>query len=369
VDEGTDAYDDDGDGFSEADGDCDDADATIYPGADEFCDGIDSDCDGTVDEAASLDASIWFADADGDGFGNGLVFAPSCSQPVGYSADDTDCDDTDSSVYPGATEYCDGVDNDCDGIVDNDVVTATWYADADLDGYGDDTTAITSCSIVSGAVLVGGDCNDADAAIHPWATDICDDGIDQDCDGADSICPPPPVEPTDTGDTADTAEPEGTDADGDGVTVEDGDCDDTSVLVSPLATEACSGGVDEDCDGLVDETVCVGNIACALADDGITLEVAVNGNVSGGLQMPLAGTITTVGIEGYTSGGRFTTVYLGDWTDHNLLVYPDSRFMVYAEDSLGVIQYIAPEMWSASGLCAIVPDGLDGWVVTTGVGD
>ena len=356
VDEGTDAYDDDGDGFSEADGDCDDADAMIYPGADEFCDGIDSDCDGTVDEAAALDADIWFADEDKDGFGDELSLAYSCTEPAGYTADGSDCDDNDSSVHPYATEYCNGADDDCDGDVDEDLATAIWYADLDLDGYGDDSTAFTSCLYEAGMVLVGGDCNDSDASVHPWADDVCEDDIDQDCDGADEACPVPPIEP------------EGTDADGDGVTVEDGDCDDSDVLVNPLATEACESGVDEDCDGEIDEMVCVSNVDCSLDTDGVTLVVTVSGNISGSLRMPLAGVITTVGLEGYTSGGRFTVAYQGDWLSHTLLVYSDTRFMVYAMDAAGTIQYASPEMWGTSGLCSRVEDGLGGWVFVSSSG-
>jgi hypothetical protein len=354
IDEGTDLFDDDGDGYSEAAGDCDDADPNIYPGAYEYCDGVDNDCDGTVDEAAALDALTWYADMDSDGFGDLFESAPACTQPVGYSIGFDDCDDTDSSVHPYATEYCNGADDDCDGDVDEGIAMAIWYTDVDSDGYGDDSTAFTSCLYEAGMVLVGGDCDDAETDIHPWAEEVCDDGVDQDCDGTDEACPPAPAP--------------GTDADGDGWTVEGGDCDDGNPLINPLALDACESGVDEDCDGIVDDSACASNVDCTMDTDGLTLVVTINGNISGSLQMPLAGTITTVGLEGYTSGGHFTVAYQGDWLSHSLLVYPDTRFMVYAVDDAMTMQYAVPEMYSTSGLCSRVEDGLGGYVFVSSSG-
>ncbi|MEC8423104.1 MAG: putative metal-binding motif-containing protein, partial [Myxococcota bacterium] len=112
----------DGDGYGDAayaattcTADCDDIDPLVNPAASEVCDGVDNDCDGTVDEPDATDATTWYADADGDGFGDASVPSLGCSAPTGTVSDDTDCDDTDSTVYPGATELCDGQDNDCDG--------------------------------------------------------------------------------------------------------------------------------------------------------------------------------------------------------------------------------------------------------------
>jgi len=90
----------DGDGFSSADGDCDDSDPGIYPGATEYCNGLDEDCDGSVDEFA-VDAGEWCSDADADGFGDPGTLLQSCSQPAGYVAECSDCDDADSSVGGG----------------------------------------------------------------------------------------------------------------------------------------------------------------------------------------------------------------------------------------------------------------------------
>ena len=102
-------------GYVADDTDCDDTDANTYPSADEYCDNIDNNCDGTVDEDSALDASTWYADADSDSYGDSATSQSSCSQPTGYIADNTDCDDTSATAYPGASESCDDIDSDCDG--------------------------------------------------------------------------------------------------------------------------------------------------------------------------------------------------------------------------------------------------------------
>jgi hypothetical protein len=103
--------DDDADGWTDADGDCDDADGGVYPGAPEDCDGVDQDCDGDREDG---DLS-WYADSDGDGFGAGsATIACEAPEPSGWAARDGDCDDGRAAVNPDAAEICgDGVDQDC----------------------------------------------------------------------------------------------------------------------------------------------------------------------------------------------------------------------------------------------------------------
>lgn len=129
-------------------------------------DGCEADCTFTP----SPDCT----DADGDGYGVG----PDRSACT-YTEED--CNDSETSVNPGATEICDGIDNDCDGDVDEEVLE-TYYYDSDSDGFGEDGTTVDGCSLVSGYAVVGGDCNDGDADINPNADEICD-GADNNCDG------------------------------------------------------------------------------------------------------------------------------------------------------------------------------------------
>ena len=109
----------DGDGWAAAQAggdDCDDTDAARNPGSDERCNGEDDDCDGTVDEDDALDAITWYADSDGDSYGDPAVSDIDCTQPTGFVEDYSDCDDTDDEVNPAAREIAaDGADNDCDG--------------------------------------------------------------------------------------------------------------------------------------------------------------------------------------------------------------------------------------------------------------
>ncbi len=295
-------------GYSAYNDDCDDTSASISPSASESCNGVDDDCDGTTDEPDAVDASTWYDDVDGDGFGDSRVATTACDQPYGtvangldcndadpalnpgtawyidvdgdgygssgyvlnqcewpsgYVADSTDCDDTESSVNPGAAEACNEYDDDCDGLVDDDdspVDPSTWYADADGDNYGDETTTATACNMPIDYVSDGTDCDDTSADVSPAASELCN-GIDDDCDGLvdDDDTPTDPstwyVDTDGDGYGDDTSsvsacnQPSGT-------VSSSGDCDDTSTDVSPVASEAWYDGVDSDCDGTEDPSVC-----------------------------------------------------------------------------------------------------------------
>ncbi len=245
----------DGDGVWD-DEDCDDGDATAYPGAPELCDWIDNDCDGSVDEDA-VDTLTWYLDGDGDGHGGDGGTTESCAQPSGYAEDMDDCDDGDATAYPGADETCDGVDNDCDEVVDEDeaIDATTWCSDGDGDGFGDATDALVQCAQPSGYVGDCSDCMPNDPDIHPGADEYCD-GIDNNCDYV-----------IDEGDAVD-ASTWYYDGDSDGYGCDtytqtacerpnyyrdnDEDCDDSDGSIHPGAEEQCNG-VDDDCDGDVDE--------------------------------------------------------------------------------------------------------------------
>jgi len=191
--EGDDASGDgDGDDYC-ADLDCDDAASAIYPGAQEVCSGVDDDCDGLVDDADDSVAATttWYVDSDGDSYGDDALSQVACDPGSGWVTTPGDCDDTAADAYPGAYEYCDGRDRDCDdlaGTVDPDVEEVTWYLDSDGDGFGQSGVSIDSCEQLPGYARQAGDCDDDDPAISPDAVEVCGDGIDQDCAGGDLPC-------------------------------------------------------------------------------------------------------------------------------------------------------------------------------------
>ena len=175
--------DQDGDGFTKEEGDCDDGDSDVNPDAEELCNGLDDDCDGELDEDDAADATTWYTDGDGDGYGDDTTAVVACDAPAGTVAQGGDCSDTRGSVNPGAEESCNDMDDDCDGEVDEDdaVDAEVWYVDEDGDGYGVDETGVPACDGPSGTVNQGGDCADDDIRVHPEQDDTCD-GIDNDCD-------------------------------------------------------------------------------------------------------------------------------------------------------------------------------------------
>jgi hypothetical protein len=143
-----------------------------------------TDCNDNDSLANTL--MLYFLDADGDGFGSDLVSMLNCGQPQGYVLDSMDCDDSNLTVYPGAPELCDELDNDCDGNTDEGLPSYTLYEDMDNDGFGSQMSATFCDSIVAGWSLITGDCNDSVASIYPGATEVLDNGIDENCDGFDN---------------------------------------------------------------------------------------------------------------------------------------------------------------------------------------
>ena len=149
--------------------------------------------DGYADATTSVDVNppsnnTYYRDADGDGYGDPANTTEADSAPDGYVSDNTDCDDTNADVNPGATEVCNGIDDNCDGQIDEGVMT-TYYGDADGDGYGDPANTTEACSAPDGYVTDNTDCDDNNAAVNPGATEVRN-GIDDDCDGEiDEGCP------------------------------------------------------------------------------------------------------------------------------------------------------------------------------------
>ncbi|MFT5679274.1 MAG: hypothetical protein ACI8RZ_000178 [Myxococcota bacterium] len=250
----------DNDGFTIEDGDCNDSDPMLHPDALELCDAVDNNCNGIVDEDGWEDAPVWYADTDGDDHGDINQSVSACGQPEGYVSDTLDCDDSDSTVYTGADEVCDGVDNDCDGNIDEGTATdiLTWHKDSDGDGYGTPFDTVVACEAPSGYVANGEDCDDFDVSVAPDQPEVCD-GLDNDCDGLfddeDGYITDAPTWYLDD------------DTDGFGISGttliacdapigyadNTDDCDDTTTTTNPDADEVCGDGEDNNCDGNIDE--------------------------------------------------------------------------------------------------------------------
>jgi hypothetical protein len=177
-------------GFVRNSSDCDDDNDQINPDATEVCDSVDNNCDGRPDEDEAIGASNWFADEDGDGYGDGPPRSFGCDGDEGRVNNNDDCDDTNPAIHPMAEERCDFIDNDCDGDIDGIGATdgTTYYTDSDLDGFGIESGTITACNEPEGYSSVFGDCEDDNADTYPEATEECE-GLDNDCDGyIDSAC-------------------------------------------------------------------------------------------------------------------------------------------------------------------------------------
>ena len=279
--------------------DCDDLDPESYPGAPERCDEIDNDCNGIADDEL---VEVWYFDADEDGFGGGDPFE-SCDPGPGYVADNTDCDDLNPTIFPGAEEICNELDDNCDAVIDEGVTTA-FYLDGDNDDWGVSDAIVDACTVPQGYTDRPGDCDDANEAVNPAATELCN-GIDDNCDAvidedsaadaptwyADTdtdgygdaasttkACAPPSGyvdDDTDCDDTSADISPEtvwyldyDTDTYGNpdwttqsctqpsGYVADDTDCDDTEATTYPGADEYCDGE-DDNCDGSVDEDTAV----------------------------------------------------------------------------------------------------------------
>ncbi|MCA9491956.1 MAG: putative metal-binding motif-containing protein, partial [Myxococcales bacterium] len=292
VDEGTPAWDGDGDCFCAAATctgsvnltctvlqgmDCDDADPNNFPGNPEVCDGEDNDCDTVPDNGLAL-VPYW-PDVDGDGHGTNLALpVRTCDgAPAEHVANRDDCDDTNPDVYPGQVEttcngvdddcdpatsdgpdldgdgdpgchdcddadpdnffgnpeICDGRDNDCSGVPDDLLTFEDWWPDTDNDGYGDGAgTPVNACAPVPGHAISPDDCDDSNPNVHPGGTELTCNNLEDDCD---------------------PATPDRPDADGDGSSVCD-DCDDNDPMRSPENVELCDG-VDNDCNNIPDDGI------------------------------------------------------------------------------------------------------------------
>ena len=262
-------------GYVAVDGDCDDTEALVSPEGVESCNDVDDDCDGQTDEENIL---TWWLDADSDGYGNPEAPLVICDQPAGYVDNDDDCDDTTDAISPDDEEVCDdGIDQNCDDLVDNATESLLWYMDADMDGFGDEDVWLYSCEdTVDGYVLDNQDCDDSNLDVHPDASEACADGIDNDCDGE-----------IDT-DAVDTDWFRDADSDGygnpddtlsdcappSGYVGNDQDCEDSLADVNPEGVEVCNDWLDNDCDGTPGDCDPLGEISSTDAQISLTGDMA-----------------------------------------------------------------------------------------------
>lgn len=250
--------------------DCDDNNGIFHPGAAEMCNGFDDNCDGQIDEEGALDAPTWYLDADGDNFGDVESSVMTCAQPSGFVTDNTDCDDQDNDIFPGASEVCNSEDDDCDGSIDEEAIDfTTYYEDNDDDGYGNAAAPTQACVLPDGFSITMGDCDDTRDDVSPVSDEVCD-GVDNDCDGNLDE------------NTAIDAETWYLDYDSDGFGASSvsvvsceapsgfvsntTDCNDLSALSNPDADEICDNE-DNDCNGVVDDSTALDTFTFYLDSD------------------------------------------------------------------------------------------------------
>jgi hypothetical protein len=359
------------DGYVTDGTDCDDADPQSFPGGEEVCDEADNNCNGTIDEGVT---GTYYADADADSYGVTEEAIEACSLPTGYSETAGDCDDDAVDIYPGATEVCDEVDNNCDGTIDEGVTT-TYYADGDGDGYGDAGAPTDACEVPSSHVSDDTDCDDTDRTISPDGEEVCD-SADNDCDGA-----------TDEDDATD-AETWYVDSDGDGYgdsrystlacaapsgyTADDTDCDDADIAINPAEAEICDG-IDQDCDGSKDEDfddTDGDSVADCIDDCPVYADPTVTGG-DGSLTSPYASIASAITLRGsycdeiVLMAGTFDENVDYGGEDLQISSYYGADYTTIAPSAGGSVVTIASGESSAASLSGVTISGGSG---TTGSG-
>ena len=167
-------------GYVENSDDCNDVNAEINPLMSEVCNGIDDNCNIEVDEGLTI--YTMYADVDGDTFGNPDAAVDTCIETIaGYVNNSLDCNDTIADIYPGAIELCNYLDDDCDGLADENLTYILSYQDNDGDNYGNPLIDSLSCELPIGYVEDDTDCDDTNGDIYPGAEEVLN-GLDDDCD-------------------------------------------------------------------------------------------------------------------------------------------------------------------------------------------
>ncbi len=280
-------------------GDCDDQEPMNNPGLVEICDGIDNDCDLVADEAGAFGEYTYYIDLDGDGFGDDSTGSESCVLPADAVLQGGDCDDIQAASNPASLEICDGIDNNCDTVIDEPGAAGelTYYSDSDADGFGDILFPGTGCTVPTGFALQGGDCDDQEPLYNPAQSEVCD-LADNDCDGFID------ENATDASDwyldfdVDGYGDPNELEVDCDqpnGYVDNDDDCDDDNPQVSPVAIEIFDG-LDNNCDSLIDEGTEFGDGSDGDLD--VTVETDLTTHISSGRSYADAINYSVVAING-----------------------------------------------------------------------
>lgn len=250
-------------GYSALSADCNDTAAAIHPGATELCNYTDDNCDGILD---SLLYSVFYADADADGYGSPMDSMFACFAIPGFADNRTDCNDTAASIHPMAVEQCNSIDDNCDGIFSDPQLT--YYVDLDHDGFGDLSDSILSCVMLEGFVMNHTDCNDLDTLINPAVTETCN-GIDDDCNGTSDDVLTYYYLDNDSDGFAGSPELIATCNIPSGYSTIQEDCDDEQPFVFPGAMDVCNG-IDDNCNAVIDENqldpIISGSVAFCMFD-------------------------------------------------------------------------------------------------------
>jgi len=250
--------DDDNDGQQDST-DCAHHDPDINQWATEACDGIDNDCDMQIDEQGAAGCFQVYQDADNDGFGSLTATVCVCSENApGTTTTPGDCDDKLPATNPSAVEACNGVDDNCNGQIDEGtgIGCVVAYEDQDDDGYGNPSATVCVCnSNAPGLSPNPGDCDDSNPSMHPSMTELCDDK-DNNCNGStDEQC-------NVDGDSYCTAFM-GVDGAPQVCPKGGGDCNDENPAVNPGTPEVPGDGIDNDCNGVIDGVGTVFDFECS----------------------------------------------------------------------------------------------------------
>ncbi|NQT74510.1 MAG: hypothetical protein HQ553_17360 [Chloroflexi bacterium] len=329
--------------------DCDDDNPMINPGATDICgNDIDEDCAGGDKDCTPV---LWYQDSDSDNYGDPDNSKLEIYQPEGYVADNTDCDDGDGTIYPGAAELCDGQLNNCGGSL------PSTESDNDSDGY-------VECSIDAGgwdgaAITGGDDCNDSDQDINPGATEVPDNAIDEDCDGC-------------------VLRTYFIDSDGDGFGVTDStelacslpggyssnsdDCDDSDQDINPGATEVPDNAIDEDCNGLVAYRWYYDSDEDGYGDPGNTTDTDND-------DLPPPGYIA----DDTDCDDSDPLINPGATEDYSNNIDENCDGCLVTDDALDVLTYYLSNIYYSTGKAALadgyIVNGMDQWVDGDQVGD